>query len=69
MHANRRHDADSAHPFLSEIPIGPILFTQKALTYVALLMVPAVWFFLYRTRYGLEIRCLGENPRPSTPRG
>lgn len=57
-------------PFLSEIPyIGPILFTQKALTYVALLMVPAVWFFLYRTRYGLEIRCLGENPKAIDTKG
>jgi len=57
-------------PFLSEIPyLGPILFTQKALTYVAILMVPAVWFFLYRTRYGLEIRCLGENPKAIDTKG
>lgn len=57
-------------PLLSEIPwIGPIFFTQKILTYLAFLMVPAVWFFLYRTKYGLEIRCLGENPKVIDTKG
>jgi simple sugar transport system permease protein len=57
-------------PFLSSIPyVGEILFSQKILTYAALLMVPAVWFFLYRTPYGLEIRCLGENPKVIDTRG
>jgi simple sugar transport system permease protein len=57
-------------PILSSIPyIGPVLFSQKLLTYLALLMVPAVWFFLYRTKYGLEIRCLGENPRVIDTKG
>lgn len=57
-------------PVLSSIPyLGPILFSQKLLTYLALLMVPAVWFFLYRTKYGLEIRCLGENPRVIDTKG
>jgi simple sugar transport system permease protein len=57
-------------PFLSSIPyVGEILFSQKLLTYAALLMVPAVWFFLYRTKYGLEIRCLGENPKVIDTKG
>ncbi len=57
-------------PLLSDIPwIGPIFFTQKILTYLAFLMVPAVWFFLYRTKYGLEIRCLGENPKVIDTKG
>lgn len=51
-------------PILSSIPyLGEILFTQRALTYVAFLSVPAVWFLLYKTRWGLELRCLGENPK------
>lgn len=51
-------------PLLSDIPyVGEILFTQKILTYVAFIMVFVVWFFLYRTRSGLELRCIGENPR------
>jgi simple sugar transport system permease protein len=57
-------------PLLSDIPyLGQILFSQKLLTYVAFLLVPAVWFFLYRTKLGLEIRCLGENPKVIDTRG
>ena len=57
-------------PFLSEIPyLGPILFSQRLLTYIALLAVPAVWFFLYHTKYGLQIRGLGENPRAVDMKG
>ncbi|MGE0008045.1 MAG: ABC transporter permease [Parvibaculaceae bacterium] len=51
-------------PLLSGIPfLGPILFDQKMLTYVAFLAVPAAWYLLFRTRYGLELRCAGENPK------
>jgi simple sugar transport system permease protein len=57
-------------PLLSSLPyVGEIIFSQKLLTYMALLMVPAVWFFLYRTPYGLEIRCLGENPKVIDTKG
>jgi simple sugar transport system permease protein len=51
-------------PVLSDIPfLGSILFDQKLLTYLALLAVPAAWYLLFRTRYGLELRCAGENPK------
>lgn len=51
-------------PFLSEIPVlGDVLFSQHPLTYFAILMVPVIWVFLNKTKYGLEIRCLGEDPR------
>lgn len=57
-------------PLLSELPyVGPIFFSQKGLTYLAFLMVPAVWFFLYRTKWGLEIRVLGENPKVIDTKG
>lgn len=53
-----------AIPGLSAIPfIGEILFDQRLLTYLAFAAVPAVWYLLYRTRWGLELRCLGENPK------
>ena len=53
-----------AIPGLSSIPwLGEILFTQRLLTYLAFAMVPVIWFLLYRTRWGLELRCLGENPK------
>lgn len=57
-------------PVLSQIPIlGEVLFSQYLLTYLAFLLVPAMWFFLYRTKYGLEIRSLGENPRAIDMKG
>jgi len=57
-------------PYLSELPyVGQVLFDQKLLTYFAFLMVPAVWFFLYRTRYGLILRCAGDNPKALDVKG
>ena len=59
-----------AIPGLSAIPfVGEILFDQRLLTYVAFASVPAVWYLLYRTRWGLELRCLGENPKALDIRG
>lgn len=57
-------------PLLSEIPVvGQIVFSQQLLTYIAFLLVPAVSFFLYRTKYGLELRSLGDNPRALDMKG
>ena len=51
-------------PVLSAIPlIGPIFFTnQSALTYVGYLLAPAAWYWINRTRPGLHLRAVGENP-------
>ena len=46
-----------------DIPvIGTILSGHNALTYFALFMVAAIWFFLYKTPTGLRMRAVGENP-------
>ncbi len=51
-------------PFLSNIPvIGPILFRQNVITYFAVLTVPVLWWFLFRTNRGLTLRAAGENPQ------
>ena len=42
---------------------GEALFGHNALVYVALALVPAVWWLLYRTRFGLRLRAVGENAR------
>ncbi|MEM8823215.1 MAG: ABC transporter permease [Pseudomonadota bacterium] len=52
---------------LSGIPVfGPIyanlLSGHAVLVYVALLCVPTTWWLLYRTRFGLRLRAVGENP-------
>ena len=52
-----------AIPLLSEIPIlGEALFTQTPLTYLAIAIVPVVWYGLYHTPFGLAVRMAGENP-------
>ncbi len=48
-------------PLLHRIPVlGPALFNQSLLTYVAVLAVPVVWWALFRTRWGLALRAAGE---------
>lgn len=51
-------------PFLSEIPvIGPVLFRQTIITYLMYVVVAVVWYGLYRTRWGLRLRAVGEHPQ------
>ncbi|MBV7338874.1 ABC transporter permease [Chloroflexi bacterium TSY] len=57
-------------PGLSEIPIiGPILFNQNIFVYVALLLSAFLYYFLYQTSHGLNLRAVGENPRAADSMG
>ncbi len=52
---------------LSGVPVlGPIyselISGHPILVYFAFLAVPATWWILYRTRFGLRLRAVGENP-------
>jgi len=52
---------------LKDVPIiGPLYFEvisgHSILVYIALALVPASWWLLYRTRFGLRLRAVGENP-------
>jgi simple sugar transport system permease protein len=52
---------------LQPVPVlGPIyaevISGHSILVYIALAMVPATWFLLYRTAWGLRLRAVGENP-------
>ena len=50
-------------PVLGQIPIiGPALFDQSLIVYLMYLTVPAVWFAMFRTRWGLRLRAVGEHP-------
>ena len=50
-------------PFLSKIPvIGPILFTQSIVVYLMFIIVAGVTFALYKTKWGLRTRAVGEHP-------
>jgi len=50
-------------PILSEIPvIGPSFFNQNPLVYLSYFATIIMWFILYKTSIGLNIRSVGENP-------
>jgi len=52
-----------ALPGLSDVPLlGPIVFDQTVLVYLMLLAVAGVQFGLFRTRWGLRLRSVGEHP-------
>lgn len=49
-------------PLLSDIPFfGKIFFQHDPLTYIGYLLIPAIWFFMYKTRWGLSLRAVGES--------
>ncbi|MDZ4044637.1 MAG: ABC transporter permease, partial [Rhodoglobus sp.] len=51
-------------PLLSEIPIiGPVLFRQTIIVYLVYIAVFVVWFALFKTRWGLRLRSVGEHPQ------
>ncbi len=54
-------DATRDMPF-----VGPVLvkgfLSHSVLVYLALALVPAVWWLLWRSRFGLRLRAVGENP-------
>jgi len=50
-------------PLLADIPIvGSALFDQAPTAYLAYLLAPTLWYFLFHTPYGLELRAVGEAP-------
>lgn len=49
-------------PLPDTVRVGPWWLGHNALVYLALAMVPAIWFLLYRTTLGLRLRATGENP-------
>ncbi|MCX7028439.1 MAG: ABC transporter permease [Spirochaetes bacterium] len=55
--------------FLQGIPILGALFNQDILTYAVYLLIPLAWFFLYKTRPGLWLRSIGEDPQTADAMG
>ncbi|MGA1813595.1 ABC transporter permease [Frondihabitans sp. 4ASC-45] len=51
-------------PGLSTIPlIGPLLFQQNVIVYLMYIAVAGVFFGLFKTRWGLRLRAVGEHPQ------
>jgi general nucleoside transport system permease protein len=55
-------DALRGIPVLGSL-VGEGLLSHSALVYLALLLVPATWWLLFKTRFGLRLRAVGENPQ------
>ncbi len=57
-------------PLLSKIPIiGPVFFDQSGFFYLMIALVGVVSFALFKTRYGLHVRAVGEHPRAAATVG
>ena len=55
-------EALSGIPLVGRI-VGEGLLSHNAMVYLALALVPACWWVLFRTRFGLRLRAVGENPQ------
>jgi ABC-type uncharacterized transport system permease subunit len=50
-------------PLLSKIPVlGPVLFDETGFFYVMIILVALISFAIFRTRWGLRVRAVGEHP-------
>jgi general nucleoside transport system permease protein len=58
-------------PLLSDIPLlGRALFTQNILVYLIYIILPlALHYLMFRTRHGLDMRAVGENPAAADAAG
>jgi general nucleoside transport system permease protein len=57
-------------PLLSDLPVlGRLLFSHDLAIYASFLLIPLVWWYLFRSRPGLTLRALGERPEAAYARG
>lgn len=56
--------------WLDNIPfIGPVLGGQNILFYLSIVLVIVSWIFLYKSKFGLRMRMVGENPEAASAVG
>lgn len=56
-------------PILKDIPIVGVLFNVNIVVYIGILLSVILWFILFKTRIGLNIRSVGENPAAADAAG
>ena len=57
-------------PLLADIPfLGPVLFQQNLLTYLSIVLAILVSFLMKKTKWGLQLTSVGEDPRVAQAAG
>lgn len=57
-------------PLVGRIPfIGEVLFEQDVFFYFSIILSLILWFLLFRTKWGIQVRSVGENPQASEAQG
>ncbi len=56
-------------PVLGDVPILGAIVNQDYMTYAVYLLIPVAWFFLYKTRPGLWLRSVGDDPQTADAMG
>ncbi len=56
-------------PVLGDLPILGAIVNQDYMTYAVYLLIPVAWFFLYKTRPGLWLRSVGDDPQTADAMG
>lgn len=57
-------------PFLKDLPVlGKVLFQHDILVYLTVFVAAGVWCLLYKTRFGLQVRAVGEDPNAAYAQG
>ena len=56
-------------PLLADIPILGAFFNVNILTYILYAILPLSWYFMYKTKQGLSLRAVGENPKTAAAMG
>jgi len=69
-HVMIKKSAQVGLPILSKIPVvGGAFFKQYPMAYLSYILIPVMWFMLYKSRWGLSLRAVGENPRAADTLG
>jgi simple sugar transport system permease protein len=56
-------------PVLGDLPVLRAVFDQDVVTLAVYVLIPLAWFYLYKTRHGLWLRSVGEDPQAADAMG
>jgi simple sugar transport system permease protein len=57
-------------PFFKEIPfLGQVFFDHNLPVYLSIILIPVVWWYIYKTPLGLNLQSVGEHPKAAYVRG